>query len=293
MRGRRLYFSSLLAAVLLIGIPPLALATKDVGTKLDDGGASAQIVNQQSPPRWKGDDGKHPKPSAADLVEYKYDVVPACEANNPNKNRVDNVSCMRSVQGCRPAEGPLYEIYQLTLTGGAPTGPWRMIGTVCGSPGWITPRPAVTMPMIESEFKKIAWAKLGAKIQPPKGVTLVNLKTYFEASWQVAGFQPDETATVSLLGNTVDIRPVLVGYTYVYGDGSSFGPTLDPGGDWKTGSIFHVYQDPGSYRPRIDATVTADFRINGGPWDRVPAEATITGVPSPLRVATAHPVLIR
>lgn len=265
----------------------------DWDNTVNDGGATVAINQKHAPPRWKGDDGKHPKPDEADLIEYKYDIVPACEANDPTNRRPDDVSCMRSVRGCWPAAGPLYEIYQLTLTAGVPAGRWRLVGTVCGSPDWITPPPAVTMPMIESEFRKISWARLGATIQPPKGVTLVNLNTYFEASWEAAGFQPDETATVNLLGNTVDIKPVLVGYTYIYGDGSSFGPTLDPGGNWKTGKVFHVYQDPGSYSPRIDATMTADFRINGGPWDRIPAEATITGVPSPLRVATAHAVLIR
>lgn len=147
--------------------------------------------------------------------------------------------------------------------------------------------------MIESEFKRISWASLGATIQPPRGVTLVNLDTYFQASWSSRGFEPGEVAKVDLLGNEVEIRPVLVGYTYVFGDGATFGPTLDPGGPWPTGRVTHVYQDAGSFSPRVDATMAADFRINGGAWERIPGQANIVGVPSPLRAATAHAVLIR
>lgn len=268
-------------------------ALGDWNNDSDNYGATTWLSLSKGPPRWKGDDGKSVKPTAKDLVEYDYTVVPACERNDPRFQRPEDVGCMRSVVGCNPAPGPMFWVFRQTVLGGAAQGDWRRVGQICGFPTWSTTRPAVTMPMIETEFKRIAWAKLGSTIQPPKGVTLVNLKTYFQARWEPDGFQPGEVASVDLLGNAVDIRPVLLGYTYVFGDGDTTGPTLDPGGDWKTGKIFHVYLDTGQFAPRIDATLAADFRINGGEWARIPAEANITGIPNPLRVAAAKRILIR
>ena len=82
------------------------------------------------------------------------------------------------------------------------------------------------------------------------------------------------------------------GYTYHFGDGTSFGPTPDPGGTYPNGGITHPYAKAGAYAVRIDATLGAEFRIEGGPWTRIRDTATVGGIPTSMSVKTARAVLV-
>jgi hypothetical protein len=148
------------------------------------------------------------------------------------------------------------------------------------------------MGQILDAFHNTAWAKPAVHTQPEGNVTLVTLPTYFEAIWPHAGFQPGEIDTITLLNTPVRIRPTLKGYTYVFGDGTSLGPTDSPGGRYPDGDITHVYPKAGTYSSYIDITYGGEYSIRSGPWLPIPDTVTVTGQAQSLSVKTAHARLV-
>jgi hypothetical protein len=82
------------------------------------------------------------------------------------------------------------------------------------------------------------------------------------------------------------------GYTYVFGDGESFGPTPSPGGIYPNGDITHIYPKRGVYPTRIDVTYGGEFRVDEGDWITIPDTVTVTGPDQLLTVKTAHARLV-
>jgi hypothetical protein len=151
------------------------------------------------------------------------------------------------------------------------------------------------MQLILAAFHDTKFAKPAVNIQPKGNVTLVTLPTYFEVVWPEAGFEPDEIdkpdpATVA--GFNVEIRPVFRSANYIYGDGSSSGPTESLGGPYPEGDITKEYAKPGTVQVRADVTYGGQFRVNGGEWVDIPAEVVIQGTPEALQVKTAEARLV-
>ena len=149
--------------------------------------------------------------------------------------------------------------------------------------------------MIREAWRHTRFAKPSFTIQPPHGVTLIRLKTYFKATWPTQGFQPGEIDTPpphQMLGHTVRIRPTLVAYTYDFGDGTHTGPTTSPGGTYPTGDITHAYPTKGTYHPKVTATYGGQFSIDGADWIPIPDTLDITGPTTTLAVKTAHNHLV-
>jgi hypothetical protein len=148
------------------------------------------------------------------------------------------------------------------------------------------------MAKILAAFHNTAWAKPTVHVQPEGNITLVTLDTYFEVTWPAAGFQPGEIDTTTLLGNQLRIRPTVAGYTYVFGDGTTAGPTTSPGGRYPGGDITHAYPKAGTYNSRIDITYGGEFSVGAGAWIPIPDTATVTGTTQTLTVKTAHSRLV-
>lgn len=171
---------------------------------------------------------------------------------------------------------------------------WRVVGWTCDPVDGA--RNALTLAHLQAAFASVPWAQLTTGMQPPNNVTLVTLPVYYRAQWATDGISPGEVVPIDparMLGYRVDIRPVLVGYTYRFGDGTSFGPTPDPGGTYPNGGITHPYAKAGTYQVRIDATLGAEFRLDGGTWTRIPDQVTVTGIPTSMAVKTARAVLVQ
>lgn len=169
---------------------------------------------------------------------------------------------------------------------------WQAIGVTCWAdvaPG-AAPRP--TMAMIINAFKNTPWAKSQITTQPVGNRTLVGLDTYYQVNWSAQGYQPGEVNTVNLLGYQVDIRPRLDHFTYVFGDGQTFGPTTEAGGVYPKGTITHQYLKAGTYTSRVDTTFGADFRVNGGDWTPIPDTVTVPGPGTAIEVHTAENRLV-
>ena len=146
--------------------------------------------------------------------------------------------------------------------------------------------PRITGQMVAAAFRRIPLPASELTIQPPGGKTLVNFDTNF--------FTDSATTldrTVRLLGRRVDLRITAVTYTWHFGGGATRS-TDDPGAAYPALTITHNYLQTGRYRPSVDTTYSADFRINGGPWRPVDGTVTITGTRQQLRAIEARPVLV-
>src|SRR5664280_3000560 len=223
--------------------------------------------------------------------------LPAC-GNRPGSADADAL-CGVAVAGCqdRAGSGPLTVIWRRTYVDARLVEDWVSVDYTCFPDAvQAAPRPMLTLAMVQAAFHRTAWARVGVSMQPVNNVTLVRLPNYYRVVWSVSGFEPGEVDAVdpgAMLGNRVELRPRLVGVVYRYGDGTTAGPTLDLGGGYPSGTVTHAYPVPGTYTVRVDAVMSADFRVNGGGWEPLPDEVTLTGIPSPMTVATARAVLIK
>ena len=137
------------------------------------------------------------------------------------------------------------------------------------------------------------FAAASPAIQPAGNVTLPGLATYFSASFPAAGLAPGEEATVTLLGHTITVRPTNVTYTYHFGDGTTLGPTSDPGGPYPSGNVRHTYRRAGSVSARIDTTFGGQYRDGSGAWQPIPGTTTVPGTPVQLTVRALQSRLVQ
>lgn len=134
-------------------------------------------------------------------------------------------------------------------------------------------------------FRRIPLPPSTFSVQPPGGETLVNFETNF--------FTEERTLdrSVRLLGQRVDLRIWAHSYTWHFGDGESI-TTRKPGAAYPKLQVTHNYLEKGAYRPTMDTTWVAEYRVGGGAWQAVPGSVTIEGEPTGLRAIEARPTLV-
>ena len=278
------------ALTLLSAGPAAADASGDVGQT----GVVTRVTSNVLDRAKKGLDLQTGTP---DKRVFEYTSATACPFNTPGGANA-NAPCVGATQACagntpQQGQGPQVRLYRRELgANGIPvsTG-WQLIGTTC-YPDLVPGTPVLGMAQILAAFHNTAWAKPTVHIQPEGNVTLVTLATYFEVEWPASGFQPGEIDTTTLLGNQVRIRPTVQGYTYVFGDGTSSGPTHSAGGTYPDGDITHAYPKAGIYDSHIDITYGGEFSVGGGAWIPIPDTVTVAGQLQPLTVKTAHARLV-
>ena len=228
-------------------------------------------------------------------VPMVFSVRIACQVADPGDP--DPSACQKAALGCltngqQAGIGLLYDIYSRAA---GSSDPWHFVGSTCFADQVPGASPTLSMARIIDAFHLTPWATATVLTQPEGNTTLVNLPVYARISWSVQGYQPGEIDTLdpaSMFGLTVQIRPKVDHYTYVWGDGTTTGPSRSDGGVWPTGDITHSYPSPGTYQARVDTTFTGDFRINGGPWTHIPDTVTITGPTTTITVHAAKAVLV-
>lgn len=146
--------------------------------------------------------------------------------------------------------------------------------------------PAVTDDLIAIAFQRVPLPPSTLSIQPVGGQTLVNFDTNFFTDQDLT-----LDRTVRLLGQRVDLRIEAHSYTWRFGDGQTI-TTSNPGAPYPRLQITHNYLQTGDYRPALDTTWVADYRVNGGPWRAVPGSVTIEGAPADLSAIEARPTLV-
>jgi hypothetical protein len=234
------------------------------------------------------------KTGAPDQRSYDYTSVYACPNNTPGET--DSL-CPGAVMVCagntpQQGQGPRIRLYRRELDpNGASTSGWQLVGTTCLA-DLVPGRPVLGLAQIMAAFHNTPWAKPTVHIQPEGNLTLVTLPTYFAVTWPEAGFQPGEADTVTLLGQQVQIRPTVDHYSYVFGDGTTLGPTTSPGGPYPSGEVTHAYPKAGVYNTRVDITFGGEFSLDGLAWITIPDTVTVPGPLQPLTVKTAHARLV-
>ncbi|MDP9443286.1 MAG: hypothetical protein M3P83_02620 [Actinomycetota bacterium] len=144
--------------------------------------------------------------------------------------------------------------------------------------------PLITPGMVLRELQRVGLPELQIRVQPAEK-TLVNFETIFYA-------EPEPyQGQLTLLGQEVDVRAEPSTFDWTFGDGETM-QTTEPGAPYPDKTIVHEYVDAEvTVRPSVDVTYTAEFRVNGGPWQDVGDTVTIPGPPTGLRITEATPVL--
>jgi len=170
--------------------------------------------------------------------------------------------------------------------------PWTAQGSTCAADVAPGARPTLSMADIKAQFMRTPWAKPQISSQPAGNTTLVNLTTFYQVNWTADGFAPEEVDRSVLRGIPVRIRPKLIGFTYVFGDGSTYGPTTSSGGVYPDGDVTHVYRIQGEFPVRVNTTFGADFSLDGAAWDEIPSTVTVPGPATAVTVREAKAVLV-
>jgi hypothetical protein len=242
--------------------------------------------------KFPGDSGGVVVDRPKDAPRYEYISLNDCPQARPDST-TEQVSCTHALRDCPEGElGPLLRIWRRTVTASEVTEPWRTRGLTCASDVAPGARPTLTMGDLKAQFMRTPWSKPQISSQPTGNTTLVNLRTFYKVNWTGKGFQPGEVDRSVLRGIPVQIRPKLVGFTYVFGDGSSIGPTTSTGGDYPDGDITHVYRSKGTFPVHVDTTFGAEFSLDGSTWDEIPSTVTVAGPSTTVTVRQAKSVLV-
>jgi hypothetical protein len=289
--SRRIVVSFFLLMSALIA-PPLA-AFADAGGTLAGDGVDMRASQVERLRR-----GLDPFSGALTTESYEYRTEVACSKQGKDANG-DPLLCGNVAAQCDPADpnvgpGPLTRVLRRELdpATGAPIGAYQVVGLTCFPDAIPQGKKTLGLAQIIRAFNETKFAKPGTHLQPEGNVTLVTLPVYFAVSWPAAGYQPDEVDAVNLLGYDVRIRPTLEHFSYVFGDGTTFGPTASKGGRYPDGDITRTYTRAGSYRTHVDITYGGEFSVNGGVWTRTPDTVAIAGTPQTLTVRTAKSRLV-
>lgn len=157
---------------------------------------------------------------------------------------------------------------------------------VCPTPGPAPAGAVFTPGMAQSAVRSLPMPALALHVQP-SGPTLVNADTIFYA-------EPEPfSASIDLLGHTIDVRAEAIGFTWVHGDGSSQS-TESAGKPYPSRDITHRYLDSSAgFGARVDTTYAVEFSIDGDGWQELDEPLVATGPTTSIEVQEAAPVLVR
>lgn len=298
MRIQRIVSRLLSAALVLLGaVSTVPAPTTDDETKtfwlpkMDNDGST---VRAQERVERGGRSPRGGKPTGGDQVTATVDpfvfrLTIACGRGRVSSagGSDDAGACREAFTGCRyrgtASEQAMYVLWQRPRTD--PGAAWLFVGLVCRGdtlPAEVAVPAVPSMAQIRAAFLRLPFAKPVVRVQPVGGVTLVNLPTYYEATWPGdARLAPGEVSMpVKLLSWTVQFEVSVKDYRYRWGDGASSEVTTDPGGPYPTGRVVHTYDRALARAPvAVDARLTGRFRANGGEWVDLDAVADLQDEP--------------
>jgi hypothetical protein len=254
------------------------------------GYAKKNKVKKALPARPKPDQSDGAQPVSKTPTDHEYRLTLACGVNRVRgvEGSDDVTNCSYALKACQyrtpPSDEPLYYVWQRKRT--PANSPWQIVGDTCGTqsapPAAPPPPPVPTLAQIQQAFKRLPFSKPTVRVEPKGNVTLVNLPTYYEATWpNDTGLQPGEVSKpVRLLSWSVEFKISSRSYTFHYGDGTSSGEVEDAGGGYPDGAIKHTYDKPiEAAKVTVDSTLTGQFRVNGGTWIDIDTVADLQNEP--------------
>ncbi|WP_068319394.1 hypothetical protein [Janibacter anophelis] len=201
--------------------------------------------------------------------------------------RQGRTACLTAAGGAAAFEPPTLSWIQVD------GGPWIYHGLTCGPPTTITlpgagggtvtiePPPVPTLAQIQTAFRELPFSKPSISVEPKGMKTLKNLKTFYAADWpDNSGLQPGEISKpVKLLSWTIDFKVAAQDYRYDFGDGTTSEWTTSTGGSYPEGDVTHTYKGTGDMDIKVDARLTGEYRVNGGPWQDIATTADLQDEP--------------
>ncbi|WP_240691635.1 hypothetical protein [Arthrobacter sp. CAU 1506] len=140
------------------------------------------------------------------------------------------------------------------------------------------------MPVVTIEFfRRLPIAPSGLTVEPVPH-TLVGAETNVYAT------PNEQTFNEEIDGFDVTVRAIPTSYTWSYGDGSSLGPTSQPGGPLPADRLgektatSHRYTETGDVQISLTTTYRGEYSINGSAWIAISGEAQITSATVELSV---------
>ncbi|WP_299037010.1 PKD domain-containing protein [uncultured Pseudokineococcus sp.] len=214
-------------------------------------------------------------PVAEDPFIYRY--VPGCSGNDANGG--GDGDCTATRAACPPGQ-LMFFVWRAPAAGGVATGDFTQTGRQCmvppqpGEPGAADADEPLELPgMTQADFQRLPLPAGTSTVQPATGEVLLNMptNTYAQA-------EPVELGT-DLLGFPVTVRATPAAYTWDYGDGTTVGPTTDPGAPWPDLRVTHTYETAGTYAITLTTHYTGEYSILGGPYLPIPGQAQVTSEP--------------
>ncbi|SDI17454.1 hypothetical protein SAMN05216555_101224 [Arthrobacter cupressi] len=202
-----------------------------------------------------------------DTDPYKYDYLPLCDIE---RDGLDS-GCESLAVNCEPR-----------TPGGKRGTPvqWRFAPKAIANPTWsdwqsqggptclYDPDPQAVLraiaARIANDFKQLPIQSAKVTVQPGPH-TLKGMET------NVFAAATEQAFDVVILGQNVHLEATPVEYTYNYGDGTSFGPTMFAGGsisedEWGTKTrTSHIYKQTGDFRLTVTTGFRGTYSVNGGP----------------------------
>jgi hypothetical protein len=218
--------------------------------------------------------GSAPKPSSPP-VQVKKTL--ACSTNSPTE--VADNNCRIAANSCPPGE---VLMVTWTRTG---NGPWVKGATACTVMGADTAE--VTIPAVTAaDLQRVGLPASPLNLQPNTGEALLNVPLILATS--------DETITrdTTVLGFPVTIRATPTAWTWNLGDGTTVGPTDDPGSPYPHETLTHTYTAPGDHRIILTTTWSGEYTIAGLPYRPIEGTATTVSAPAPIHVLHGNNVLV-
>lgn len=264
-----------------------ALSGAGIGAGQSQDHSQADCADLTSPPG---------KVALAD--RYEHGFTPMC-STEPPATLVPS-TCQQAYRYCNstgdPRDRGSMAVWPWRRLKAPPGSPWEQVGVpVCDK----APSAGAAVPSlgdIQRAFRALPFSTPTVSIQPVGNVTLVNLPTFYRATWpDDQGLRPGEISRpVQLLTWSVQFRVTARTYDFHFGDGTSTGPVTDAGGVYPDGAIRHTYTHPiPTADVRVDATLTGQFRANGGQWVDIDTVADIQDEPvTTLHVKQAHARLV-
>ena len=308
MRLRMLFIALIVAAIALSGATTSSAAGSPCGTGIAfaDLGNDSAAAEASCKPRTHEAPSLIPggaEPASSKPSKYVTRVVTACKpARISDTVAGDATNCSYAMTACTfrnpPSNKVMYWVQTRPRT--SANAAWTTVATLCGldavPPGVPAPPAVPTMGQIQTAFKQLPFSKPRVTIQPAGNLTLVNLPTYFRATWpNDAGLQPGEVSKpVKLLSWTVEFQIAPRSYEFHYGDGDSSGAVTDPGGVYPDGKIQHTYSRASdAAQVTVDSQLTGQYRVNGGAWTDINAVADLQNEPvTSLQVREAEARLV-
>ena len=219
-------------------------------------------------------------PSKTSGPPVQVSKTPACGRNGP-EGSFGSDTCRASIANCPPGQ---FLVTTWTRTGDDVR--WINQGNSCTT-GATTAAPVVLPTVTEADLRRVPLPASPVNLQPDGGEALLNVPLILHTTTGTV------TRDTTVLGYPVTIRATPTSWTWTFGDGSTLGPTADPGNAYPHQSLTHTYTAAGDREITLTTTYTGEYTIAGLPYRPIDGTASVTSAPTPVHVLTGSAVLTR